>query len=500
MDVAAYGSTKGLAFGLVLALVAAAGAWLAVFGDFNGDSGGLTQQAGRAGCVSADGTGGYSDAATAGECAVAPAVGLPTALALSPDGRNAYVAGHREAVAVLDRDTRSGALTAKRGPGGCLSRDGTPGGERTRRLHAKSAFGRVRSCAIGRGLFGVTDVALSPDGRNAYVGSVEGLAVLDRDRRGALTQKRGAAGCLTRTGSTRASTTGRVVCARARGLYGVSSVTVSPDGRTVYVTSVDVLAFQRDTRTGALTPIPGRAGCVAATRAGEGGRDCVADPAVDGATSLTLSPDGRHAYAASGTDAGAAGAVAILARDRSTGALTPVPWRRGCIAAAGGCVHARGLRGAAAVATSPDGASAYVVSFLGCAIAVFHRDAASGALVQKRGDAGSATRHGDSGACENRGSGQVNGFAGGAIALSPDGRTVFVTARAGVAMYARAPGGTLRYRGCVSDDGEGTCEDAKALNVPIAAAVSPDGRNLYVAASGGDAIAAFNLPGRVGGG
>jgi DNA-binding beta-propeller fold protein YncE len=495
MDVAAYGSTRGLAFGLVLALVVAAGAWIAVFGDFNGDSGGLTQQAGRAGCVSADGTGGYSDAATAGECAVAPAVGLPTALVLSPDGHNAYVAGHREAVAVLDRDPRSGALAAKRGPGGCLSRDGTPGGERTRRLHAKSAFGRVRSCATGRGLFGVTDVALSPDGRNAYVGSVEGLAILDRDGRGALTQKRGPEGCLTRTGSTRGSATGRGTCGRARGLYGVSSVTVSPDGRTVYVTSVDVLAFQRDARTGALTQIPGRAGCVAATRVGEGGRDCVADPAVEGATSLVLSPDGRHAYAASGTDAGAAGAVAILARDRATGALTPVPGRRGCVSAAAGCAHARDLRGAAAVATSPDGANAYVVSFLGCAIAVFDRDAKSGTLVQKRGDAGSATRHGDRGACENRGAGQVSGFVGGAVALSPDGRTVVVTARAGVAMYARAPGGALRYRGCVSDDGEGSCEDVKALNVPIAPVVSPDGRDLYVAAFGGDAIAAFDVPG-----
>src|SRR3954452_21622247 len=108
MNMAAYGSTRGAALGLVLALVVATGAWIAVFGDFNGDSGGLTQQAGRTGCLSADGTGGFSAAATEGECALAPAVGLPTALVLSADGRNAYVAGHREAVAVLDRDPRSG--------------------------------------------------------------------------------------------------------------------------------------------------------------------------------------------------------------------------------------------------------------------------------------------------------------------------------------------------------------------------------------------------------
>jgi DNA-binding beta-propeller fold protein YncE len=499
MDMSQYGSTRGLAVGIVLALAVSAGVWIAAFGDFNGDSGGLTQKAGRAGCVSVDGTGGYSEGAKAGECAVAGAVGLPTALVLSPDGRNAYVAGHREAVAALDRDPRSGVLAAKRGPAACSSRDGTAGGERARRLQgASSALARDRTCATGRGLFGVTDVALSPDGRNAYVGSAEGLAIFDIAVPGGLMQKRGAAGCLTRTGTDR--TTGRRSCGRARGLDAVSSVAVSPDGRTVYVTTVDVLVFRRDPRTGALTQIAGRAGCVAATRVGEGGADCVADPAVDGATSLALSPDGRNAYAASGADPGSAGAVAVLQRDRSTGALTPAPGRRGCIAQTGDCVRARGLRGAAAVATSPDGANAYVVSSLGCAVAVFDRDAASGALAQKPGAAGSATSHGDSGACNNRRAAQGSGVAGGDVTVSPDGRTVFVTARAGVAMYARAPGGALRYAGCVSDDGEGTCEDVRALNAPTAPAVSPDGRDLYVAAFGGDAIAAFDVPRRAGGG
>jgi DNA-binding beta-propeller fold protein YncE len=493
-----FGSTRGLALGLVLALAVAAGVWIVAFGDYNGDSGGLRQKPGRAGCVSVDGTGGFSDAARAGECAVAAAVGLPAALALSRDGRNVYVAAHREAVAVLDRDPRSGVLAPRRGRTGCSSRDGTPGGERGRRLHGGGALGRDRTCSTGRALFGVTDVALSPDGRNAYVGSADGLAVFDRDARGGLTQKRGAAGCLTRTGAARGSR--RRPCGRAPGLYGASSVTVSPDGRTVYVTSVDLRAFDRDRRTGALTPIAGRAGCVAATRAGEDGTHCVADPAAVGATSLAISPDGRHAYAASGAEAGGAGAVAVLARDRATGALTPLRGRSGCIAASGGCRRARGLRGAAAIALSPDGANVYVVSFLGCAVAVFDRDAGTGALVQKRGGGGSATQHGDSGACSNRRAAAGNGFAGGAVAAGEDGRTVFVLARAGVAMYARGRGGALRYLGCVSDDGEGTCEDVRALNAPVAAVVSPDGDDLYVAAAGADAVAAFDVPRPVGGG
>lgn len=491
-----HSETIALAIGIVLALVVMFVTYALFFGDFNGDSGGLKQKPGKAACVSVDGTGGFSDGSGDGDCGVARAVGLPTALVLSGDGRNAYVAAHREAVAVLDRDPRDGALAAKPGRTGCVSRDGTPGGERARRLRQSARIGRDKSCAIGRGLFGVTSLALSPDGRNAYVGSADGLAVFDRDRSGGgLTQKAGEAGCITRTGSQRGATTRTTSCAIARGLFQVSSVTVSPDGRNVYVTSVDALAFKRDPRTGALTQLQGRAGCVAATSRGEGGTDCVADPEIDGATSMVATPDGRQVYASSGTEAGGAGAVAILDRNRRTGALARARGRDGCIAQGDDCTSARGLRGAETVAFSADGSNAYVVSFLGCTLAVFDRDPGGGTLVQKPGAAGTATKHASSGACSNRAAGDRAGFTGGGIALSPDGRTLFVTARAGVAMYARNPrGGALSYKGCVSDDGEGTCDDVKVLNVPIAPAVSRDGRNLYVGVQGGDAIAAFDVP------
>jgi DNA-binding beta-propeller fold protein YncE len=490
-----YGDTWALVIGIVLAGAVSFLAWILFFGDLNGKSGGLKQESGKAACVSVDGSGGFSEASEDGECGVARAVGLPTALVLSPDGRNAYVAAHREAVAVLDRDPRSGALAAKDGRTGCVSRDGTPGGERARRLRQPAEAATARTCAVGRGLFGVTDVALSPDGRNAYVGSADGLAILDRDSAGGLRQKAGEQGCITRTGRQRGAQTSTGGCARARGLFDASSVTVSPDGRTVYVTSVDVLAFRRDPQTGALTQVRGRDGCLAATRRGADGADCVADPEIDGATSVVVTPDGRQAYASSGTDAGGTGSVTILDRDRDTGALTPTRASTGCIGQNEGCSVARGLRGAGAIAVSADGANVYVVSFVGCTLVVFDRDAQTGALTQKRGLAGTATKHADSGACSNRRIGDVTGFTGGGVALSPDGRTLFVSARAGLAMYARAPrGGALSYKGCVSDDGEATCEDVKALNIPVSPVVSPRGRNVYVAVQGGDAIAAFDFP------
>jgi len=489
-----YSDSIAIIVGIVLAGIASFIAWTLFFGDFNGNSGGLKQKDGRAACVSVDGTGGFSEAAQSGDCAVARAVGLPTALVLSPDGRNAYVAGHREAVAVLDRNPRSGVLAAKPGLTGCVSRDGTPGGERARRLKQPAPIGRQRSCAVGRGLFGVTDVAVSPDGRNVYVASADGLAIFDRDRAGGLTQKAGEAGCLTSSGQQRGAQARTPGCGRAQGLFETSSVAVSPDGRSVYVTSVDVLAFARDPKTGALTRLAGSAGCVAATRSGAGGADCVADPEVDGATSLAVSPDSRQVFASSGTDAGGAGAVAILDRDRRSGALAPAREGTRCLGQDEGCTDARGLRGASSVVFSADGTSAYALSFIGCGIAVFDRDVATGTLTQKPGEAGAATRHASTGACRNEVRGD-RGFRGGGIGLSADGRWLFVSARAGLAMYARAPrGGGLSYKGCVSDDGEDKCDDVKVLNIPVSPAVSPDGRNVYVGVQGGDAVAAFDIP------
>jgi hypothetical protein len=143
---------------------------------------------------------------------------------------------------------------------------------------------------------------------------------------------------------------------------------------------------------------------------------------------------------------------------------------------------------------STGGTSAYALSFIGCGIAVFDRDDATGTLMQKPGEAGTATRHASTGACRNEVRGD-RGFRGGGIGLSADGRWLFVSARAGLAMYARAPrGGGLSYKGCVSDDGEDKCDDVKVLNIPVSPAVSPDGRNVYVGVQGGDAVAAFDIP------
>jgi DNA-binding beta-propeller fold protein YncE len=84
------------------------------------------------------------------------------------------------------------------------------------------------------------------------------------------------------------------------------------------------------------------------------------------------------------------------------------------------------------------------------------------------------------------------------VAVSPDGRSVyvvgytFITDRARVplgklAVYARSDDGSLRLSSCFTAEGGGGCADAAipALTSADSVAVSPDGRSVYVGAIGG---------------
>jgi DNA-binding beta-propeller fold protein YncE len=360
---------------------------VAIF-DRNPVTGVLTQGPGLP-CVSETGSG--------GTCVDGVALSGPTALVMSPDGRNVYVGTNgSQAVAVFDRDLATGALTQKEETEACIGNSV---------LDA--------TCAEGRGLYHVFDLAISPDGRSVYVISFLGMiAVLDRDPvSGALTQKPGTEGCLVSGDDTQG-------CAVVPGLAWAQGLAMGPEGATVYVAGDSAIhIFDRDEATGALAPRSGVAGCVSET--GSSGA-CTDGFGLQGAFAVSLSPDGRSLYAAT-----LDGAVVVFDRDPATGAVTQKAGRLGCISddgTGGACTDGNALDGAVDLTVSPDGGSVYVAAQFSYAVAVLDRDPRTGQLRQKPGTAGCIDdRSGDACLPGTALTGPTS------IAVSADGRNVYMT-------------------------------------------------------------------------
>jgi DNA-binding beta-propeller fold protein YncE len=425
----------------------------------------LEQKPGTAGCVSETGSGGACQDGTALEGA--------GGVAASPDGKSMYVTSSTsDGVAVFTRDPATGALTQKAGPAGCVSQDGTGG-----------------LCQNGAALDGAVAVAASRDGKSVYVAAAlsSAVAVFDRNpATGVLTQKAGTAGCVSETGSGGA-------CQDGTALDGANSVSLSPDGNHVYVasqTSHAVAVFDRDPVTGALTQKAGTAGCV--SEDGTGGA-CQDGTALDIAFSVAASPDGKSVYVASL----ASDAVAVFDRDPSTGMLSQKAGTAGCVSeggSGGACQDGTALDVAVGVAASPDGKSVYVASLASDAVAVFDRDPSTGALIQKPGEAGCVSEDGTGGACQD-GAALDGAFA---VAASPDGTSVYVASgfSDAVAVFDRdAATGALAQKpglACVSETGTGACQDGTALDGAVGVTASPDGTSVYATSQFSNAVAIFD--------
>jgi 6-phosphogluconolactonase (cycloisomerase 2 family) len=296
------------------------------------------------------------------------------------------------------------------------------------------------------------------------------------------------AGCVSETGTNGA-------CVDGTALDGATGVALSPDGMNVYVaseTSRSVSVFSRDPGTGAIAQLQGTDGCV--SDSGTGGA-CVDGTALVGPRSVALSPDGKNLY----FPATSAAAVAIFARDQTTGALRQLAGTSGCISESGtngACAVGRALSGARSAAVSPDGTSIYVASYFSDAVAVFSRNATTGTLIQLGGEAGCVSETGTNGAC-------TDGIAldgARAVVVSPDGTNVYVASEVSgaVAIFTRNTiSGALTQlagsTGCVSQTGTGgACIDDRALGGAGGIAVSAEGDHVYVASMGSDAVAIFS--------
>jgi DNA-binding beta-propeller fold protein YncE/subtilisin-like proprotein convertase family protein len=195
-------------------------------------------------------------------------------VAVSPDGKSVYAtSGVDDAIVRFDRDT-AGALTGQ----GCIADVGDAAG-----------CGKTQ-----QGLNGARGVAVSADGKSVYATGFDDDTIVRFDRdtaTGALTGQ----GCTADVGDSAG-------CGKTQqGMNGARGVAVSPDGKSVYATGSDddaIVRFDRDTATGTLTgqgciaDVGDSAGCTGTTQEG-----------LNGAFSVHASPDGKSVYVSSVADA-----------------------------------------------------------------------------------------------------------------------------------------------------------------------------------------------------
>jgi 6-phosphogluconolactonase (cycloisomerase 2 family) len=449
--------------------------------------GALTQLPGVAACVSEDGNG--------GQCADAKAMLGGRHVAMSADGKSVYTAsvkyvgffGDSGFVGAFSRDPHSGELTQLPGELGCMSDEaGDP----------------TVDCMPADMLAVPQDIAIPRDGRHVYVAvdapSPAGILTFARNRKtGELRQPRGARACAVGQVGSAGANAAQYGCREARALRDVVDLEASPDGRHLYAAAGrGVVAFARDAKSGLLTQLPGKAGCVtndgSAGTVGSAG-SCAQGRGLSHPRRLAMTRTGKFLYVLDETDS----TLTAFRRNKRTGELTQLPGQDGCWSQTGNggvCRIARGFHGPTSLALSPNAKHLYVAALHSSAVAIFSADKTTGALAQLTGRKGCISEDGSGGACTN---GKMLASAS-SVAVAPDGKTVYVQASEAVNAYARNPdtGALARLRGragCVSAEGSGgTCAEAVALYGPRAIVPSPDGAHVYVEAPGSKSVAAFS--------
>jgi 6-phosphogluconolactonase (cycloisomerase 2 family) len=338
-------------------------------------------------------------------------------IALSPDARHIYVSSAEEdAIAIFARDGSSVAFQEV-----------------------------VKDGVNGVVLVGVRDIAVSPDGLRVFVtqGAVgDGIVAFARDPA---------------TGSLRQAETRQDGNAPEDLLNFATGLGVSPDGRNLYVAAYNDHALTSYAWPDALREVQ-------TLRDGADGVE-----GLDSAIAATFSPDLRHLYVAGFED----DSIAVFARDRTNGTLAFVEFERN------GVGGVSGLDGPQGIALSSDGRHLYASAGISGAVAVFARNATTGALsfVQSRRD----------------GIAGVDGIGGAtAVLVSPDGAHVYVGGYndGAIARFARDPaGGGLTFLGAIFD-GEGGADGLQGAG-GILMAMDRTGRHLYVAGSNEAALTVF---------
>jgi len=344
---------------------------------------GTTGEVAYAGCFDSGGS---------AACTHAPANVLlaPRSIAASPDGASLYVAAETSDAIVRLTVGSGGALSY----GGCVEADDLPDW---------GCASEVASLDVP------TRVVVSPDGKSVYAVSDEGtLNQFGAD----LTPQ----GCYREETITGCGT-------QAEPLLGARGLAISPNGASLYVTSVGrdaITWFSRDSE-GDLT----LAGCVSDDDDATTFSDACTEEAgvnYDFLKHITVSPNGEHVYA---TDETGLGVVYHFTRNTTTGALA----RQDCLADdlnidAPGCAEldeatdGSGISNVTDAVVSPDNANLYTVAISDSALSTF--GLTGGALDFVR-----CLRANEVQGCAGFGESSTLAAPFG-VAISPDGHDVYV--------------------------------------------------------------------------
>jgi DNA-binding beta-propeller fold protein YncE len=325
-------------------------------------------------------------------------------------------------------------------------------------------------------LSGAADLAVSPSGTSVYVVNAGGDASLS----GGLTPfVRSATGSLLYAGCIRNAPALGCADLPPAGADGPltkgTAITVAPDG-TIYTAGLRALTrfaagpmgqptfaecFTADITLSPCTRIP----IISQT------------PPTASETDVAASPDGASVYITSSDDArNVPGQLTGFSRgpDGATAFAE-------CYAEFPGPCSKQSLVGAfTAVAVSPDSSSVYTTSddsADGGGVSLWRR---SGPGILAWGGCWADTT---SSGCAKTGAGSMSDPQD--VVVSPNGSSVYVAGLDGVTWLARAADGTLTWKGCLNGTGTGRCTQMPGSQIASAMslAISPDGRSLYVAAS-----------------
>jgi len=406
------------------------------------------------------------------EPVLAAMAGERVRVAVSPDGRHVYFLGgldYRTGIAIVTRDSATGALSQAPGPEGCLQ-----------------AWIAKTNCRKGPAFNNSKAMAVAPDGRDVAVGgyAVSQVALYGPTPRGGLALR----SCV---GESAGAT-----CGTVRGMGRTADLAFSPDGRYLYVaiglvsSGGGILVLQRQAATGTLQQLDGADGCL--QRTGilfPAAPPCGSVPATGFQPAyLRISPDGSTVLVASLSTFNQG--FFVFARDQLTGVLTlrtcytdaPMP---PCTAPPGpaGAGTADLAGGISNLAFTPDGRTVVAVGqFWGtnhhgvyAGIYLFHLDPATGALTLA--------------ACYEAQTSGCNALvpvpsAAASVAISSDGRTVYVGGGS-LRAYSLSTTGLTAIGDCVGRGKGCTPIPLKWFSDIFSLALSPDGRWLYGAGNYG---------------